>query len=206
MDSGFGLGVAAKADARCWAVRHLTRSPVRGGWAYPLIETVTVEAMECGPNSEQVEAYLRQVARLDADGWAALAQVLAEPAGLRERAEKGIDTARSRARKRGILSEVDAAAQRTERAMDATLDACSGLQGVPDRALVSAGHDDAAQTVAIHRAAMAALRMAATSGALLLVLRPLLTDDEFSEAWPMQIIDPRSLPHHVYLPPMGAVG
>ena len=85
MDSGFGLGVAAKADARCWAVRHLTRSPVRGGWAYPLIETVTVEAMECGPNSEQVEAYLQQVARLDADGWAALAQVLAEPAGLRER-------------------------------------------------------------------------------------------------------------------------
>jgi hypothetical protein len=200
------LDISATADARCWAVRPLTHPLVRGGWAYPLIETVTVEAMECGPNSEQVEAYLQQVARLDADGWAALARVLAEPAELRERAQKAIDTARSRARKRGILSEVDAAAQRTQRATDATLDASSGLQGVLDRALMSASHDDAAQTVARHRAAMAALRTTATSGALLLVLRPLLSDDEFSEAWPMQIIDPRSLPYHVYLPPMGAVG
>jgi len=179
---------------------------MRGGWAYPLVETVKVDAMGYGPNSEQVEAYLQQVARLDADGWAAMAQVLAEPDGLLEGAERGIDTARSRAAKNGILGEVDAASRQTRRAMDTTLDASSGLQGVLDRALVSGGHDDAAHTVALHRAAKADLRTAATSGALLLVLRPLLTDDEFSEAWPMRIIDPGSLPHHVYVPPMGAVG
>ena len=123
-----------------------------------------------------------------------------------EGAERGIDTARSRATKNGILSEVDAACRQTRQAMDTTLDASSGLHGVLDRALVSAGHDDAAYTMAPHGAVMAALRTAATSGALLLVLRPLLTDDEFSEAWPMRSIDPRSLPHHVYVPPMGAVG
>ncbi len=161
---------------------------------YPLIEAVTVDAMRYGPNSEQVEAYLQEVAILDADGWAAMAQVLKDSTGLLENATRGIDTARSRATKNGILSEVDAAARQTQQTMDTTLDAGPGLQGVHDH------------TVALHDAAMAALRTAATSGALLLVLRPLLTDDEFSQAWPMPIIDPRSLPHHIYIPPMGAVG
>lgn len=173
---------------------------------YPLVETATVDAMKYGPNSEQVEAYLQQVARLDADGWAAMAQVLKDSTGLLEHALRVIETGRSRATKNGLLSEVDAAARETQQAMDIALDVSPGLQGVLVRAPVHVSHDDPAHTVALSGAAMAALRTAATSGALLLVLRPLLTDDEFSEAWPMWIIDPRSLPHHLYIPPMGAVG
>lgn len=53
---------------------------------------------------------------------------------------------------------------------------------------------------------VAALRAVATSGATLLVLRPLLSDDEFATAWPMRIVDPRSLPHRVHVPRIGAVG
>ena len=162
--------------------------------------------MKYGPNSEQVEAYLQQVARLDADGWAAMAQVWDDSTGLLEEADRGIEIARSRATKNGILSEVDAAARQTQQAMDTTLDASPGLQAVLDHALVYVGHDDHADTAALRAAATAALRTTAASGALLLVLRPLLTDDEFSDAWPMRIIDPRSLPHHLYVPPMGAVG
>ena len=143
-----------------------------------------------GPNSEQVEAYLRQVAALDADDWASLALVL------KHSAAKAIDTARSRAKKHGLLSDVDAAAREARERTATVLDANAGLREVIDRALA----------VALRGAGVAALRTAATSGATLLVLRPLLKDDEFTESWPMPIIDPRSLPHHVYVPPIGATG
>ena len=90
--------------------------------------------------------------------------------------------------------------------MDTILGKSIGLAEVLDRALVHVGPDDPALTVALRGTGVTALRTAATSGASLLVLRPLLTDDEFSEAWPMPIIDPRSLPHHVHIPPIAAVG
>jgi hypothetical protein len=162
--------------------------------------------MKYGPNSEQVEAYLQQVAALDADDWASLALVLKDSTGPRAAAVEVIDTAQSRARKRGLLSDVDAAAREARETMDSILDASTGLREVIDRALVRVGSDDPALTLALRGAGVAALRTAATSGATLLVLRPLLKDDEFTEAWPMSIIDPRSLPRHVSLPPIGAVG
>jgi hypothetical protein len=162
--------------------------------------------MKYGPNSEQVEVYLRQVAALDADDWASLALVLKDSTGPPDAAVEVIETARSRARRNGVLSDVDAAAREAHETMDTILDASMGLRAVIDRALVGVGSDDPALTVAHRGAAVAALRTAATSGATLLVLRPLLKDDEFTESWTMRIIDPGSLPDHVYVPPIGAVG
>jgi hypothetical protein len=161
--------------------------------------------MKYGPNSEQVEAYLRQVAALDADDWVSLALVLKDSTGPPDAAVEVIDTARSRAGKHGLLNDVDAAAREARETMDAILDASTGLRAVIDRALVRVGSDDRALAVALRGAAVAALRTAATSGATLLVLRPLLKDDEFGESWTMRIIDPRGLPDHVYVPPIGAV-
>jgi hypothetical protein len=162
--------------------------------------------MKYGPNSEQVEAYLQQVAALDADDWASLALVLKDSTGPRDAAAKAIDTARSRAKKHGLLSDVDAAAREARETMDAILDASMGLRAVIDRALVRASSGDPALTVALRGAAVAALRTDATSAATLLVLRPLLKDDEFTESSTMPIIDLRSLPLHVCVPPIGAVG
>jgi len=162
--------------------------------------------MKYGPNSEQVEAYLRQIAELDADDWASLALVLKDSPGPPDAAAKAIDTARSRARKHGVLSNVVAAVREAHETMDAILDASTGLQEAIDRARARVGPDDPTVAEAAQDAGVVALRTAAVSGATLLVLRPLLKDDEFSEAWPMRIIDPRSLPHHVYVPPIGAVG
>jgi hypothetical protein len=156
--------------------------------------------MKYGPNSEQVEAYLQQVAALDADDWASLALVL------KDSAAKAIDTARSRAKKHGLLSDVDAAAREARERTATVLDANAGLREVIDRTRARVGPDDPSLGATVRGAGVAALRTAAVSGATLLVLRPLLKDDEFTEAWPMRIIDPRSLPHHVYVPPIGAVG
>jgi len=150
-----------------------------------------------GPNSEQVEAYLRQVAELDAADWASLALVLRDSPGPPDAA---------RAKKHGLLSDVDAAAREARERTATVLDANAGLREVIDRALAHVGPDDPSLGATVRGAGVAALRTAAVSGATLLVLRPLLKDDEFTEAWPIPIIDPRSLPHHVYLPPIGAVG
>ena len=163
------------------------------------------DTMKYGPNSEQVEAYLQQVAALDADAWVSLALVLKDSPGPPDAAAEAISTARSRARKHGLLSDVDAAAREAHEATDATLDANAGLQEVIDHTLAP-GSDDPSLTVALRGAGVAALRTAATSASTLLVLRPLLDDDEFTKAWPMRIIDPRNLPRHVYIPPVGAVG
>jgi hypothetical protein len=152
--------------------------------------------MRYGPNSEQVEAYLQQIAALDADDWASLALVLKDSTGPRGAAAGAIDTARSRAKKHGVLNDVDAAAREARETMDAILDASPGLRAIIDPTLA----------VALRGAALAALRTDATSAATLLVLRPLLKDDEFIESWTMRIIDPRSLPDHVYVSPIGAVG
>jgi hypothetical protein len=170
------------------------------------VETATAKVMKYGPNSEQVEAYLRQVAALDADDWASLALVSKDSTGPLGAAMGAIKTAQSRAKRHGVLSDVDAAAREAQQTMDAILDTSTGLAEVIHRALVRVGSDDPALTVALRGAGVAALRTAASSGAGLLVLRPLLKDDEFTEAWPMSIIDPRSLPRHVSLPPIGAVG
>jgi len=90
--------------------------------------------------------------------------------------------------------------------MDTILGKSIGLAEVLDRALVHVGPDDPALTVALRGTGVTALRTAATSGASLLVLRPLLTDDEFSEAWTMRIIDLHTLPDHVCVPFIGATG
>jgi hypothetical protein len=162
--------------------------------------------MKYGPNSEQVEAYLRQVGELDADDWAALGQMSRDSTMPPGAVAKAVDAAWSRAGKHGVLSDVDAAAREARQMMDIILDASTGLAGAIDHALARVGPDDPNLAEAVPDAEVAALRMAAVSGASLLVLRPLLTDDEFSEAWPMPIIDLRSLPHHVHIPPIGAVG
>jgi len=162
--------------------------------------------MKYGPNSEQVEAYLRQIAALDADDWASLALVLKDSPRPPNAAAKAIDTARSRARKHGVLNDVDAAGREAHETTDATLDASAGLPEALDRAVAHVGPDDPTDIAALRDAGHSALRTAATTGATLLVLRPLLDDGEFTAAWPMRIIDPRSLPHHVYVPPIGAVG
>jgi hypothetical protein len=161
--------------------------------------------MKYGPNSEQVEAYLEQVARIDAEGWASAAQALESSPGLVEHASKVIDMARSRATRNGLRSEVDAAARAARHALDAVLEA-RPTGPVSDAELVLLGDDEPVHCAAAGGAAMDALVAAATSGATLLVLRPLLTDVEFSQAWPMRVIDPRRLPSHVVVPPMGAVG
>jgi hypothetical protein len=162
--------------------------------------------MKYGPNSEQVEAYLRQVAALDADDWSSLALLLKDSTGPVDAAVKAIETARSRAKKNGVLSEVDAAARAAHETMDAILDASPGLKGVIDRSLVHVGPDDPAVAEAVQDPWVAMLRTAATSGASLLVLRPFLKDGDFIEAWTMRIIDPRSLPDHLYVPFIGATG
>jgi len=162
--------------------------------------------MKYGPNSEQVEAYLRQIAALDADDWASLALALKDSPGPPNAAAKAIDRARSRARKHGVLNDVDAAAREAHGTTDATLDASAGLAEALDRAVAHVGPDDPTDVAVLRDARRTALRTAAISGASLLVLRPLLKDDEFTEAWAMRIIDPRSLPDHVYVPPIGAVG
>jgi hypothetical protein len=160
--------------------------------------------MKYGPNSHQVEEYLERVARIDADGWAALASALhgsAEPAA---DADKAIDVGRSRAGHHGLQGDVDAAAHEAGEAMDRTLDASSGLRAVVARSIARVDPEDRELISALRGAGAAALRKAATSGATLLVLRPLLEKDEFIEAWPMPIIDPRSLPDHVSIPGIGA--
>ncbi|MEX1335993.1 MAG: hypothetical protein AB1Z66_11900 [Candidatus Limnocylindrales bacterium] len=162
--------------------------------------------MKYGPNSEQVAAYLEQVARLDADGWAAVARELQSSSGHLGHAARVIDTARSRATRNGLLSEVDAAARETHKALDATLDASSSLRELLRRALAHDSHDEPSDTVPPGDAQAEVLKTAARSGAMLLVLRPLLSDDEFSGAWPMPAIDPRNLPYHLHVPPIGAAG
>jgi len=162
--------------------------------------------MKYGPNSEQLEAYLLKVADLEADDWASLALALADSTGPRDAAAKAIETAHSRAGKYGVQREVDAAAREAHRAMVSVLDANTGLQEAIARALVPIGPDDPSLGAVEWDTGVAVLRAAATSGASLLVLRPLLRDEEFTKAWPMRIVDPRSLPHHVYVPPIGAAG
>ncbi len=169
-------------------------------------EAATADVMKYGPNSEQVEAYLRQVAELDADAWASLAQVSKESTAPPDAVVQAIETARSRARRNGLLSEVDAAGREAHQAIYGILDASTALAETIDRSLAPIGPDDPTLKVALQGAEVTALRTAATAAASLLVLRPLLTDDEFNRAWPMHIIDPRSLPHHVYVPFIGATG
>ena len=164
-------------------------------------------AMQYGPNTEQVEAYLRQVAGLTADDWTAAAETLKASPSLLEGAKGAIETARSRATKNGLLGQVDAATREAQRSLHAALDASTGLQEALERARNQVTRDnDPARTSTRQEDGMAGLRSAAASGATLLVLRPLLTDDEFLGAWPMPSADPRRLPSHVYVPPMGAVG
>ncbi len=158
------------------------------------------------PNSEQLEAYLLKVAELDADDWASLALVLKDSTLSRHAAAKAIEAAHSRAEQRGIQSEVDAATREARPSMDSVLDANTGLQEAVAPALVRIGPDDPSLRTVEWDTAVAVVRAAAISGATLLVLRPLLRDDEFTRAWPMCIVDPRSLPHHVYVPPIGAAG
>lgn len=162
--------------------------------------------MRYGPNSEQLEAYVRQVADLDADDWASLALALKDTAGSRDAAATAIETARSRAGKHGLLGDVDAATRESLQTMGSVLDASTGLRDVVDRAFVRVGPDDPSLGEIEWDAGVVALRAAATSGATLLVLRPLLNDDEFAAAWPMPVVDPRNLPSHMYVPPIGAAG
>ncbi len=162
--------------------------------------------MNYGPNSEQVEVFLQQVAELDVDDWASLALVLRDSTGPPVAAVEAIEKARSRAKRHGLLSEVDTAARRAHETLDDILDASTGLREVIDRALIGVGSDDAGRSAALRGAGVTALRTAATSGALLLVLRPLLDHGALIEACTTHIIDPQSLPHRLYVQSIGATG
>jgi hypothetical protein len=162
--------------------------------------------MKYGPNSEQVEVFLQQVAELDGDDWASLALVLMDSPGPSGAAVEAIAKARSRAKKHGLLREVDAAARAAHETMGSILDASTGLREVIDRTLIGVGSNHPVLSAPLQGASVTALRTAATSGAVLLVLRPLLDDGEFTEAWTMPIIDPRNLPQHVCFPFIGATG
>lgn len=163
--------------------------------------------MQYGPNSEQVEAYLGQVAALSADGWLAAAEALTDSPGLLVGASAAIESARSTATKNGLLGQVDVATREARQSAGTALDASTGLHEVLERTRLQASADgDPPREAEPRDIGMTTIASAVTSGATLLVLRPFLTDSELIEAWPLPSIDPQGLPSHVYVPPMGAVG
>lgn len=163
-----------------------------------------VRAMKFGPNSDQVEDYLERVAGLEADDWAALALALQDGAGPSAATANALDVARSRATRHGVQDEVDTAVQNAHERLGTILDTSGGLRLLVARAVARVGPDDPDLAATIPGAGVAAIRTAATSGATLLVLRPLLDKHEFTAAWPVPIFDERSLPDHVSIPRIGA--